>query len=345
MWFCERIHGLKIEEIVINFLPSWWYEHYGIEYGKRMYFDPDYRLDAYMNMKKFYYERYGKDTNSGTNDPVPIVIQPDFDNTFYQNMLGLDVMYYKDQYPMGVSFLPEEKIMKLEPPENLWDVYPYTEVRTQVKYMNEKLDKDEIPFMKTRGVLNEAIQICSTDFYGYLLDEDYEDEVSHVLQYVQEIIKQQIRRNGQANPRFMHIMMNCTCGIAGAPAYEKTVYQYDKGLYDYCLSKGMPIGLHHCGNFDKFVEIYGNFKNLQYIEVGHESKIRPVLDQFPKAHIVYIISTNLVNFGTPGEIKDKLNAVLEETQGDWDRFSIQVPDLDASIPDDNVVTIIETLKR
>lgn len=52
-----------------------------------------------------------------------------------------------------------------------------------------------------------------------------------------------------------------------------------------------------------------------------------------------------MNFGTPGEIKDKLNAVLEETQGDWDRFSIQVPDLDASIPDDNVVTIIETLKR
>ena len=222
MWFCERIHGLKIEEIVINFLPSWWYEHYGIEYGKRMYFDPDYRLDAYMNMKKFYYERYGKDTNSGTNDPVPIVIQPDFDNTFYQNMLGLDVMYYKDQYPMGVSFLPEEKIMELEPPENLWDVYPYTEVRTQVKYMNEKLDKDEIPFMKTRGVLNEAIQICSTDFYGYLLDEDYEDEVSHVLQYVQEIIKQQIRRNGQADPGFMHIMMNCTCGIAGAPSYKKS---------------------------------------------------------------------------------------------------------------------------
>ncbi len=345
MWFCEKIQDLKIEEAVINFLPSWWYKHYGISYGKEMYFDPDYRLDAYLHMKDFYYKRFGKETGTGCPNPKPIVIQPDFDNTFYQSMLGLEVQYPVDQYPMGIGALTQEQIMGLKVPENLWDVYPYTEVKRQVEYMNQKLGTNVPPMMKTRGILNEAVQICSTDFYGYLLDEDYEAAAEKTMEFIAGVIQQQIRRNCESDPDFMHIMMNCTCAVAGAPAYRSRVFRYDWELYQYCVRHGRKIGLHHCGKFDDFVNIYGDMDQLSYIEIGHESSIRPVLDRFKNAHVYYIMSTELLNFGTANEVREKINEILEETKGDWARFSIQVPDLDVCIPDENVFAIIDSLKK
>lgn len=345
MWFCEKIHDLLIEEAVINFLPSWWHSNYGIEYGKRMYFDPDYRLDAYLNMERLYYERFGKETNTGCPDPAPKVIQPDFDNTFYQSMLGFDIQYPIDQYPVGMGVLTEEQIHNLTVPDNLWEVYPYSEVKRQVEYMNRKLNTDVPPFMKTRGVLNEAVQICSADFYGMLLDEDCEAEIKNVMSFITGVIRQQIARNCETDPGFMHIMMNCTCAVAGAPAYRSRVYEYDRSLYSFCLDNQYAIGLHHCGKFDDFVDIYGSMDRLKYIEIGHESKIRPVLERFPNAHIQYIMSTQLLNFGSPEDIRKKIGEILDETKGNWKRFSIQAPDLDACVPDENIFALIDSLKK
>lgn len=345
MWFCERIQDLKIEEAVINFLPSWWYQHYGIEYGKKMYFDPDYRIDAYMNMKRFYYKRFGKETKTGCPNPRPEVIQPDFDNTFYQSMLGLEVQYPVDQYPVGLGALTEEQMMSLKVPEDLWQEYPYREVKSQVEYMNRRLGTDVPPMMKTRGILNEAVQICSTDFYGYLLDEDYEEAAENVMKFISGVLKQQIRKNCETDPGFMHIMMNCTAAVAGAPTYKSRVFPYDLGLYHYCRENGRAIGLHHCGKFDDFVNVYGAMDQLAYIEIGHESAIRPALEKFPNARIVYIMSTELMNFGTADAIRERIREILGETKGCWNRFSIQIPDLDERIPDENVFAIIDALKK
>ncbi|MDO4276227.1 MAG: hypothetical protein Q4D16_21365 [Eubacteriales bacterium] len=345
MWFCERIHDLKIEEAVINFLPSWWYRHYGIEYGRKMYFDPDYRIETYINMRELYYQRFGKDTGTCCKNPKPMVIQPDFDNTFYQSMLGLEVRFPVDQYPMGIGALTDEQIMDLEVPEDLWGVYPYKEVKSQVEYMNRRLGTSVPPMMKTRGILNEAVQICSTEFYGYLLDEDYEDVIKKAMGFVSGVLQQQIRRNCELDSDFMHIMMNCTCAVAGAPTYKSKVFAYDWQLYEQCVKHGRSIGLHHCGRFDDFVDIYGTMDKLSYIEIGHESSIRPVLEQFKTAHIQYIMSTKLLNFGTVDEIREKIGEILEETEGHWDRFSIQAPDLDASVPDENIFALIDALKK
>lgn len=345
MWFCEKIHDLKIEEAVINFLPSWWYQHYGIEYGKRMYFEPDYRIDAYLNMRNFYYRRFGKDTGTGCENPKAEVIQPDFDNTFYQSMLGLEVEYPVDQYPHGRGSLTEEQMLQLSVPENLWEAYPYTEVRNQVAYLNNKLGKNMPPLMKTRGVLNEAVQICSSEFYGYLLDEDYKDIRNSVMEFVSGVIKQQINRNCRTNSEFRHIMMNCTAAVAGAPSYVSSVFPYDLELYRECVSKGRKIALHHCGKFDDFLDIYSSMDKLTYIEIGHESSIKPVLEQFKNAHVQYILSTELLNFGTVSQIRERMEEILDETKGEWKRFSVQVSDLDASIPDENVFAVIDSLKK
>lgn len=339
----ETIKDVKIDYLLMNFLPSWWLKNYGIEYGKKMYFDPDYRTEMYVKMRKHFYERFGCKIGAGEADPQAIVIPPDFDNTFYQNMLGFDVQYFADQYPMGEGHMEAEPMMELKVPEDLWKEYPYTEVKKQVEYLNEKLGQNAPLILQTRGVLNEAIQICSTDFYCDLLDEDYEEETDHVMQYVTDIIKQQIAWNVKQKPDFMHVLMNCTCGIAGRPTYESRVFKYDWQLYEFCKEQGAKIGLHHCGNFDRFHDIYARLEGLDFVEIGHESQIKPVLEKFPNSHVQYILSTKLMNFGTPDQIHAEAKRILEESEGHWDHFSVKSSNIDFA-PDENVLAFVEAFR-
>ncbi|MEG2217769.1 MAG: hypothetical protein RRZ24_11460 [Clostridia bacterium] len=346
MWFNEKIdHNIKIKEAIINFMPSWWYRNYGIEYGRKMIFDPDYRLEAYLTMRRFFYERYGKEIKEGTDNPHPMVILPDFDNTFYQSMVGFDVRFPIDQYPMATGKLTQEQIRALAVPNDLWKVYPYTVVADQIRYLNNKLAMDHPLQMKTRGILNEAIQMCSTDFYCDLLDEDCEEGTSLVMNFVSEVLRRQVVDNRIRNPEFEHIMMNCTASVAGPRVYKEHVFAHDKALYDFCMMRGIPVGIHHCGKFDDFVDIYSTMKRVSFVEIGHESAIRPVLERYPNARVQYIVSTGLISNGTVAEIQDKMADILAQSEGCWDRFSVSCADLEFGMPDENVIAMIEALKK
>ena len=344
MWFCEIIKNLKIDGAMINFLPSWWYRNYGIAYGPDMYFNPDYRVEAYQKMKAHFYERFGKAMGMEQTAPGPLVIAPDFDNTYFQSMMGFEVRFPADQYPVAEGCLTQDQRLSLQVPDNLWQVYPFTEVASQTAYLNEKFKQNRPLLFSTRGVLNEAVQICSTEFYCDLLDEDMDEETDRVMRFICDVLKQQLLHNHTQDPSFMHTMMNCTCGIAGAPVYKQRVFAYDWEIYSFCLEHGIPVALHHCGKFDDFLDIYGQMTQLRSIDIGHESAIRPALERFPNAHIRYIISTNLLNFGSVEQIRQKAADILLQCKGHEHRFSVQVPDIEYGMPDENLFALIEALK-
>lgn len=346
MWFHEQItHDIAIKEIILNFMPSWWYKNYQIGYGKPMYFDCDYRMEADQAMRKYFYDRFGRFMNAGTRDPRPRVVAPDWDNTYFQTMLGFNTQYPVDQYPMAHGQLSDDEAMKLEVPENLWDVFPFNEQARQIREMNRKLDADAPLWMRTRGLLNEGVQICGSDFYGALLDEDYEEITDHVFEFISGVIKQQLLSNQKCDPTSGHIMMNCTAAIAGAPTYSSCVYPYDKRLYDFCIAHNIPIGLHHCGKFDDFVEIYAPMTALNFIEIGHSSKIRPVLERYPNADIQYIVDTKFMREASVPEVQAFCQGVREQVAGHEARFHLSVPDLEFGTPDENILALVDAFHR
>ena len=344
MWFCEIIRDLKVDNIMINFMPSWWYKKHGIAYGEKMYFDPDYRVETYLKMKQIFHQQFGSKLGMPVCDLTPRVIPPDFDNTYFQSMLGFDVRFPADQYPVGHGQLTSKQRMALKVPEDLWQVYPFTEVGRQIQYLNEKLSQSHPMTMSTRGILNEAVQMCSSDFYCDLLDEDMTEETDHVLSYILDVLRAQIKNNKAQDSSFSHTMMNCTCGIAGINVYKDRIFPYDWALYQFCLENRVPVGLHHCGKFDDFLDVYGRMDQLYSIDIGHESSIRPVLERFPKAHVRYILSTKLLNFGTPDQIRQTADRILTECDGYLDRLSLQAPDLEYMIPDENIFALVEAFR-
>ena len=43
----------------VGFYPDWWFEGYGIGFGRDYYFNADYRVEAQAKMQKALYERFG----------------------------------------------------------------------------------------------------------------------------------------------------------------------------------------------------------------------------------------------------------------------------------------------
>lgn len=346
MWFHENIHsGIKIKNLIVNFMPSWWYKNYGFAYGKEMLFDPDYRMEAHREMRRAFYQRFGKQLGEGEENPVRTLIAPDWDNTYYQAMMGFDVQTPKDQYPMAHGTLTQQQIDTLTVPGDILSVYPFNEVSKQIQYMNRTLGTDEPVQLRTRGILNEAVQMMGTDFYGDLLDEDYDEQNTRIMGFVRGVIQNQLLENKSRSPAASHIMMNCTAGIAGAPAYDAYVYAQDKALYDFCRQNGIPVGIHHCGKFDDFVSIYARMPAVNFLEIGHESQIRPVLEKYPHAHVQYIVSTELVSYGKASDVRDTVLAALDEAKGFEDRFTLSVADLEYGMPDDNLFELVAALKK
>lgn len=346
MWFFESIkENISIQEIIINFMPSWWYRNYNISYGKKMIFDCDYRIEADQEMRRIFYERFGKLIGAGESDPKPRVVLPDWDNTYFQTMLGFDTIYCEDQYPMAHGCLTDEAAMELRVPENIWDVYPFTELASQIRQMSRRFNIDIPLWMRTRGILNEGIQICGSDFYGELLDEDYDEKTEHVFNFILGVIEKQLLSNKKYDPNSNHIMMNCTAAIAGARTYEQHVLPYDMKLYDFCHENSIPVGLHHCGKFDDFINVYQGMKDLFFLEIGYSSQIRPVLEKYRFAQVQYIVDTTFMREASVSEVEKFGESVKESVKGHEKRFHLSIPDLEYGTPDENILALVNVFQK
>ena len=84
---------------------------------------------------------------------------------------------------------------------------------------------------------------------------------------------------------------------------------------------------------------------LNFLEIGHESRIRSVLEHYPDTRVQYIVSTELVSYGKPAGICETMGNILEQVQGFEDRFTMSVADLEYDMPDENLLELVRPLKQ
>ncbi len=87
MWYGVN-DQLAIYGLTYNFLPSWWRQNYGLTFGERIVFDPDYRLKSYRFMERTVHERFPV-LHIGSPNPPTRGILPDFGNTITAAAAGL----------------------------------------------------------------------------------------------------------------------------------------------------------------------------------------------------------------------------------------------------------------
>ena len=342
LWFTVK-DKLAIKSLVVNFMPSWWNKNYKVSFGERYFFNPDYRIEVVRYMSRTINQHF-PDLNIGLKNPQPEVVLPSLGCATGVAAAGGEIFYPEDNYPWS-KHLSHEAIEKLKLPKNIEEVFPFNEVISQTKYLNNKLNKDFKPYLvKNNGILNSAMLIMGDEL---LLDLAYKKDIAKkVLEYCYEMWIKIIDYNNKVNS-FPNIekIGNCTAIMIGPERYEESLFSYDRDIIQRCYDINKKIMLHHCGKFDNFIPSYRRIPHADMLQIGYESNIKNALEAFPESDVEYFFSPYLIRNGSRNEIEGKTNEILESARGNWDRFSIILPDIDYGSPDENVSEVYECCKK
>jgi hypothetical protein len=341
MWYLVQ-DRLAIDGLWFNFMPSWWRGNYGLSFGERFVFDPDYRVDLHRFMARALHERL-PELRIGSADPRPEVILPDFGNAVTPALAGCEVAYPEDNYPWN-RHLPPDAIAWLTPPEDIATAFPYSEIARQVAYLNDKLGKDVRPSWKNRGVLNDAALIGGPDFFADFAQGAPNARI--LLDYSNRVLTTLIARNGRAAaPPEMAILTNCVVMMVSPAAYRSKLLAFDQKAQVLATTTGQPFGIHHCGSFERYAAAYRAIPRIDWIEIGWGSDIRTALEQFPEATVQSILSAVFVASASRSEVREAVNTILETARGNWHRFRLTMADVEFSTPDDNLREIYACCKE
>jgi uroporphyrinogen-III decarboxylase len=340
-WFTVR-DKVAIKSLGLAFLPSWWNKNYKVSFGEKYFFDPDYRVETTRYMSRTIKQHF-PDLHIGSKNPQPEVVMPGLINATGVATAGGEVFFFEDSDPWD-KHLPYEAIEKLKFPENIEEVFPYNEVVSQTKYLNNKLGKDKRPYLWRNGVLNDAIHIMGDKMLLGLANND--DVAKQVLDYSYGMFIKVMDYNYRTDsfPEFSMIA-NCTAVMVGPSRYENSLYSYDRNIIQRFYDRNQKFMLHHCGKFDNFIASYRRIPHIDMLQIGFESNVKSALEAFPEAILEYLYSPYLLMHGSRSDIREKTNEILESSQGNWDRFSIAVADVDYGVPDENLLEIYECCKK
>lgn len=332
---------LSINQLWYKFLPSWWRGNYGLTFGEKFWFDPDYRVELYRFMERTVYERF-PGLHIGSPDPTPQVIAPDFANATTPAAAGCEIVYPEDNFPWN-KHLSDEKINLLKPPLALDDVFPFREITSQTQYLNNKLGKDVAPWWNVRGILNDAVLIGGSGFFVELTN--HTEKARILVNYCRGILNSVIHQNHFIfkNNKFFNLA-NCSVMMISPKMYINDFLEYDRQVQQLTTNFGQPFGIHHCGYFEKYGPAYRQLSKIDWLEIGWESNIRKTLDLFPEAIVQYILSAVFFQTASLNEVKERVAQILETARGDWHRFRLSMPDVEYGTPDENLNEIFNTCK-
>lgn len=333
----------------VGFYPDWFWNHYGISFDRKFYFDPETRIEARMEMSKKLYERFG-DVGLGDPNPKPAPIITAAMITL-PAVFGCEIIYKDDAIPWAVPLnLSEDQVMKLEVPD-LLNSWPMTEWIRQIDYLKKKYGT-VIGDINTTGIQNLALKIRGDELYI-----DYFENLElchHLLRICTECVKQLFGFNYKAtgtgavdvtpmsDPRIA-VIPNCTEEQISNNIYETFLLQYDNAVADAFQDHG--FGIHHCGSVDEVLKGYSKVRHLKFIEIGFGSDVQRCRKTLgPDVAVNARISPVLMKNGTPEEVAAEVKKLIDQG-APLRNYSIDTVGLTYGTPDENVKTARRTAEQ
>ena len=224
------------------------------------------------------------------------MVEPDWQNTVTAALMGCEVLFPKDNYPI-CRHLPEARLGDLRVPDDLWSAFPYDNIAAQVAQLNRKLGAEVKPTLPIRGILNEAVILRGDALLTDMLCEP--ERAQRVIGFSADLLERQLRTNGGGC-----MILNCTVPMIGPRRYRERILSLDRRVAEVCRRQDGEFAIHHCGRIDDYLPLYRQLSaHVAGLEVGHESDTRKVLECFPETRDVWqIIEAGLINSGAPAAV-------------------------------------------
>ncbi len=331
----------------VGFYPDWWYQNYGISFGRNYYYDAEYRVKAQGKMQKALYDRLG-DVGLGNPDPAPKPLIT-FGMVMLPAIFGCEIVFKDEALPWAMPLnLSKEQCDKLIVPD-LAKVSPMKEVLEQVDYLMAEHGR-VVGDINTTGVQNLALKLRGDELYIDLYEDP--DFCHRLLNFCTQCmialwkLVYPITGSGAADVTPMcdpsiYCVANCTVEQVSGDTYAEFGLPYDNMLAEACH----PFGIHHCGSLDAVVEHYAKVKNLVFVEAGFGTDFaaaRKILG--PDIAFNARISPVLMKNGTTEEVEAAVKDAI--AQGDpLDNYSIDTVGLTHGVPDENVRIALRTAEE
>lgn len=341
MWYAASMNcPLGIEGTTFNFLPSWWYHHFGIEHN-RLIFDADYRVEAHRAMERAMHDRYAE-AGLGDPDPPPRVTQPEWGNAQTPAAAGGEVHYAVDAHPASRP-LGADAIRRLRQPEHIASTYPFVEILRQVRYLNARHGTDERPTFGVRGVLNDAMLLRGADHLGDILGEPA--RAHRLMDFCHQLQLSLLHANHVNQSDGTIMLFHCGLMLVGPATYASALLPYDLEMTRLAASLGFATTIHNCGPAHRFAASYERLGPIDLLDIGTPSDLPAVLKTFARTQISYIVDARWLARATPAEIDERMGSLFESARGHLQRVSLNVADIDADTPDDNILALADCVRR
>jgi hypothetical protein len=335
----------------ITFHPSWWHKNAGTNFGEEFFFEPEYRIQSDIRMRKLLFEKFG-DLGFGEKNPRPRpILGTDLlaSGFLYSGIMGCPIKYYQDNPPEVVcARLNKEEIYRLKELDltkvDLWQSFV-----AQVEYLEQKYGFVE-SHINLQGILNIALDLRSSDLFL-----DYFEEPDLALELLNECtrISLEIGRYLSTKSRVLshgvtgitakvmpdvYLTSNCTVEMISQATYEGFLLEFDQKLAD----TFQPFGIHHCGKtMEHVVEGYAKVKGLQFAEVGAGSNIKMIRQILPEVFLNLRYSPVNLKNASEDEMRREISAMAESAD---ERFSISCVGIDAMTDDRQIRSFIQSVQ-
>jgi len=335
----------------VVFHPNWWNKNYGIIFNEDYFFDPETRVKVEQQHRQILFDRFG-DIGLGEANAKERPVMGDVHlaaGFVVAGLLGCEIKFNNDSPPDIIPRnMTDEEVMALKVPD-IKNTYPMNKILTMMDVLEDKYGYVEGD-INWSGLLNTAL-----DLRGQTFMMDYStnpDLVKHLLDVILETIIQTVniiksrtksssvavnRIIGVINPE-VNLHSNCSVTMISKETYEEFHLPYELKLAEALR----PYGIHHCGNdMHRVADSYAKTGAVLY-DVGWGSDVALCREKLPNALLSLRVDPVQMNTWTPDEVDREVRKLIDAA-GERDKIAVCCINMDASVPDENVVQLFRTV--
>jgi len=329
----------------VNIYPSekWYYERYGFNSTEGEWTDPIKRTEREREKQRALYDDFC-DVGMGDADPKPVPNIEAYGHRFVPALFGCGIKYAKDQPPSAMHLdVDLEKMDTLEIPD-----FEKSEV------VRRALEDADLLYKKY-GCCSGAINMGSplnvaVNMYGetFLIACALEPDAARHVLFV--IAKTQLKLYhelcAKIEPGAFPVPIenwnygNCPAIMISPEMYEAVVLPVDLWFRD----KTRSFILHHCGVFDKYIDLYTRLRP-DGLEIGGGSDYEAVKTAFPTQKYSLLLNTFDVEKMRVSEAADYVADVMETCRPYSRIVNVLIAELSPAVSDDMVRTLASVPDR
>lgn len=349
-----KLHNKIIAETLpvdIVYHPSWWHKHAGISFDEDFYFHPLKRVESEMLMEKILYDKfgeYGLGENHGLKRPEIGAVH-NASGFMLSEMLGCKVSYPEDAAPQVIHLGIKDLSINQETPLKSFRFKKFQELCQSLKARFGYLTGD----VNWGGILNLAMDLrgseIMTDFYTNPDEvKALFDALSAVIEtFVDGIQKETGTSSISVNrvvkhfrkPVFLH--SECSHTMLSNELYEEFLLPFDLEW----SRKNRPFGIHYCGpDPHRYAALFQKIPALDFLDVGWGGDIKLLREALPNT----FLNIRLDPVSLKDQTNDNIILTIKRLVGESGNpylTGVCCINMDDKVPDEKVITILETVKE